>query len=239
VKWLSPLVTAIVLIAVCVLILICFNRMEVQHLRSQVQALQDERARLMEYARRLSANRRVAQVEVVNQRRDDAGRTITTLLWQEIGRDGTIGRPLTVDAIGELVYFDALVIKFMHRYVGEGDPGRGESLALFRRAFGDRQTPESGTALDRGAPPQTGESSSDAAAALHARLWRMFWELVDDPVMAAQYGVRIAQVEAQAIPARPGQLWEISLDAAGGLNIRRIPPRRQLGAAVSAQPPEP
>jgi hypothetical protein len=127
---------------------------------------------------------------------------------------------LAVEAVGELVYFESLVIKFEPRLVGEGDPQRGTSLAMFRRIFGDCQAPESVPELDRSARPPLDESDADGA--LHAELWARFWELVDDPRLAREFGVRVAQCEAPAAPLRVGQVWELMLDAAGGLNLRRI-----------------
>ena len=40
--------------------------------------------------------------------------------------------------------------------------------------------------------------------------------------IAAKYGIRVAQCEAPSVPLAPGQTWEVTLDAAGGLNVRKI-----------------
>jgi len=219
-RWIKFTLASVLLVSVAVFTAVKFGSQEVRQLQSQVNQLQQERQKLMEYAGRLSATRRVAQVDVLRQYHDAAGNPVTALVWQEIAPDGTLGRPLAVEATGTLVYFEALVIKFAQQYVGEGDAERGTSLAMFRRIFGDRQAPESAADLDRAARPPITQSS--AAAALEDELWAKFWELVDDPQLAAIYGVRVAQCEAPAVPVRPGQIWEVSLDAAGGLNLRLI-----------------
>jgi hypothetical protein len=158
---------------------------------------------------------------------DESGRTISTLLWQEIGPDGTLGIPVAVEVSGKSVYFEALVIKFATQHVGEGDPERGASLALFRRIFGDQQAPESAKDLDRSARPV--KDSPRERDALHDRLWARFWEFVDDPKLAETYGVRVAQCEAPSVPVAAGQIWEVAVDAAGGLNLRRIGTREASG----------
>lgn len=219
-RWVRFTLASALLVSVAVFTAVKFGSLKVRQLQNQVNQLQQERQKLMEYAERLSATRRVAQVDVLRQYHDAAGNPVTALVWQEIGPDGTLGRPVAVEATGTLVYFEALVIKFAQQYVGEGDAERGTSLALFRRIFGDRQAPESAADLDRAARPPIMQSS--AAAALEDELWAKFWELVDDPQLAAKYGVRVAQCEAPAVPVRPGQVWEVSLDAAGGLNLRLI-----------------
>ena len=210
-----------------------FGGVEARRLRAEVGRLEQERQRLVEYAERLSASRRVAQVDVVRQRVNERGQTVSTLLWQEIGRDGRLGRPLAVEAVGELVYLESLVIKFEPHFVGEGDPQRGTSLAMFRRIFGDCQAPESVPELDRSAHPPLDESDRDGSS--HAELWKRFWEMVDQPRLAAAYGVRVAQCEAPAVPLRAGQVWELALDAAGGLNLRRMG-GRVPGAAMPGVP---
>ena len=220
-KWLKFTLACAGVIAAATFTAVRFGGMEVRRLHAEVDELEQERTRLIEYAKRLGAERRVAQVDVVRQRQDQLGRTVSTLLWQEIGADGLLGKPLAVETIGDLVYFESLVLKFQQHYVGEGDPARGASLALFRRIFGDCQAPDSVCEIGRAARPVT-TSASEENERLHAELWEKFWEFVDDPRMAADYGVRVAQCEAPAAPLRAGQTWGLSLDAAGGMNISRL-----------------
>ena len=131
-----------------------------------------------------------------------------------------LGKPVAVEAYGTLVYFEAAVVKFARQHVEEGDPQRGTSLAMFRRIFGDCQAPESVPDIDRAARPPTEEDKESAA--LHAELWERFWEMIDDPELAERYGVRVVQCEAPAVPLKSGQIWEVAIDAAGGLNLRKI-----------------
>ncbi|MGD8451727.1 MAG: hypothetical protein PVJ57_07905 [Phycisphaerae bacterium] len=232
-KWMRLAIGSVVLVGTAVFVAVQFGSYEVRQLQQEVSRLEQERQQLLTYARRLCASRRVAQVDVVRQREDRDGRTISTLLWQEIGADGTLGKPLALETIGRQVYFEALVIKFDPELVKEGDAERGTSLAMFRRIFGDRQAPESVDDIDRSARPPvlTGD-----APALHDELWERFWELIDDPELAAKFGVRIAQCEAPSVLLKPNQIWEVTLDAAGGLNLRRIGTRESDDGHVSAWP---
>ncbi len=204
---------------VLVLALLANWQLGTSRLTRRVQELEQERERLVEYAERLCASSRVAQVTVLSQRSDEAGRTINELLWQEIGAQGVIGRPVKVKAVGDLVYFEAYVIKFEHETVAEGDPDRGASVAMFRRIFGDAEAAQSVILLDQTSPPLL---QSDPPASRHDGLWDRFWEFIERPEVAAQYGVRVAQCEAPAVPLRTGQIWELTLDAAGGLNVRKV-----------------
>lgn len=219
-KWFTYLAGTAAVVGGTAVVVLFLGNLEVQRLAARVGQLQREKAQLIEYARRLSASRRVAQVEILKQQPDDGGRTLTTLLWQEIGPTGTLGKPQAVETLGTQVYFEAMVIKFDQELVAQGDAARGSSLALFRRIFGDQQPPETGVEVDRASrPPLTDPRQADP---LHDRLWARFWEMVDDPHVAARFGVRVAQCEAPSVPVRAGQIWEVALDAAGGLNLRRI-----------------
>ena len=202
------------------LMVVQFGNFEARRLRNKVAALEEEKSQMVVYVDRLSAARRVAQVNVLQQRTDDGGRVLTTLLWQELAPNGTIGRPLSLEVVGTLVYFEAFVLKFEHRHVGTGDQERGSSLALFRRVFGDMQAPDSVSQFDRASRPVLEET--EEVKKLHERLWSRFWDLVDDPQLAAEYGVRIAQCEAPAVPLKAGQIWELTIDAAGGLNLHKV-----------------
>lgn len=194
---------------------------ELTRLRQRVDQLEQERARLVEYAQRLSASRRLAQMEVLEQRTAPDGQVVTGLLWQSIQPSGLLDRPLRIEVQGTQVYVEALVLKFEHRHVAEADPQRGASLALFRRVFGDRQAPETAREFERAGPPVSAGSADP-----HAGLWARFWALVDDPKLAARYGVRVAQCEAPSVRVRPGQVWEVTIDAAGGLNLKHVADRQ-------------
>ena len=231
-RWVNLAVGSLLLVTAAVFTAVKFGSFEVQQLKQEVDRLEQERQQLLDYAKRLGATHRVAQVDVVRQRIDERGHTVSTLLWQEIGADGMLGKPVAVEAVGTLVYFEAAVIKFAREHVEEGDPERGTSLAMFRRIFGDCQAPESVPDIDRNARPPTQEDKQ--AAPMHAELWRRFWEMVDDPELAKEYGVRVVQCEAPAVPLKPGQIWEVAIDAAGGLNLKIIgarasAPRRGTG----------
>ena len=203
-------------------------------LTAKIDQLEKERTELVEYARRLGSSRRVSQVNVFDQCLDAERRIVSRMRWQEIGADGLLGAPVELQTTGELVYFEALVIKFEQQLVGEGDPDRGASLALFRRIFGENQVPDSALLFDRAAPAMNSTAwtldSRERSSVTERAIWGRFWELIDDPELAKALGVRIAQVEAPAVPVRAGQVWEVTLDAAGGLNLRKLAevPRNDL-----------
>jgi len=213
---------------------------EVRRLQDEVHSLEREREQLVEYARGLVASRRVAQVDILEPTREPSGREMTNLLWQEIDSNGLLGAPLPLQVVGEQVYFEAAVLKF-----NQPDPGssRGEpvvSLVLFRRVFGDGQPAGLSNSLNSESHRTLPSENWDRDA--QDGLWSRFGELMEDPSLAEQYHVRVAQFEAPSVRVKPGQIWEVTLDAVGGLNLRligqRVPPLR-AGATLATRPIRP
>ncbi|GIK17404.1 MAG: hypothetical protein BroJett003_23680 [Planctomycetota bacterium] len=188
-------------------------------LNARLDELESEKQRLEDFVGRLRSSRRVGQLDVVKQYRDMLGRTVSVLLWQEIAEDGTLARPYALEVIGNQVYVEGKVIKFDHARLEESSGREGESLVLFHRIFADQQPPMTGVELDRQMPPQGVTTTLNAE---EAKLWERFWELTTNPELAKEHGVRVAQCEAPSVRVAPGQVWEVSLDAAGGLNLRYL-----------------
>ena len=226
--------TIAIVILAGALLLVGYEGLQRTASSARIRDLEREKAELYDYVRRLGASRRVAQINVLDQVPDPFGFALTRLRWQEMGPGGLVGAPMEILVSGGLVYFEAFVLKFEHDYVARGDLRRGASLALFRRVFGERQAPDSVPMLEPAFPP---DDRPLIERRLEQDLWRLFWRFVDQPDLAAEYGVRVAQCEAPAVPLRPGQVWEVTLDAAGGLNLRMLPGSRATGLISRALPP--
>lgn len=217
-----------------ILLFILFNRFQASRLTTRVQTLEREKTELVEYAERLAASRRVAQVNVLEQWRDEQGRLCSRLRWQEIGTDGRMGDPIEIDVIGEQVYFEAFVIKFDHDHVGRADADRGASVALFRRVFGDAQAPQSATPFDQLRANPVFDPVGPPAA--RDRLWSRFWDFASHPDVAERFGVRVAQCEAPAVRLSEDEIWEVKLDAAGGINLRLLAAAAKVARTADRQP---
>ncbi len=223
-------------LAIAGIVLVTFNlrTFEIRRLTAQVDALEQQRQELRDYIRRLSASRRVAQIDVIDQRPDQRGQPVSAIVWHDISSEGVLSDPQTVEVVGELMYVEAAVIKFNHDAVGKGDPEKGGSVAVFRRIFGDRQIAALAPNLNQASRPAASSAGSDET--FEVRLWDLFWRLMSDPKLAEQYGVRVAQCEAPAVRIKPGQIWEVALDAVGGLNLRLIGERKEI--TLATPPPQ-
>lgn len=175
---------------------------------------------------RLTRTTRVAQA-MLTRRFEEDGRSMSEVLLVEEDQDGEPKNRTRVVVEGDVVYFDALVLKFDSALVQGGDALKGRSVLLFRRIFGEHQKPSDGVAIDETAVdgiPQV-YRGDDPPSSVEVALWRDFWKYANDPKAAAAAGVRVAQGEAPYVKMEQGKLYELTLDHSGGLNIKptRIP----------------
>jgi hypothetical protein len=171
----------------------------------------------------LKIDQRLARLDVVAIDRDETGNAVSsTLEFVELAPSGEeLSKPRRFELPGDVIYIDNWVVKFDDNYIEKGDIERGTSLCLFRRIFSEQQKPTQGFSLDEiGMRPQAyarGGQLSD----FEKRLWSDFWGFANDPIKAAEAGIRAANGEAVSIQIREGASYNVSLRASGGLSITR------------------
>ncbi len=179
---------------------------------------------LEQIVERLSSERRIAQVLVTEQQRDEQGLLHTTLLFVEETRDGRTLSPRRITVRGDQIYIDALVIKFGHDYIKEGDALRGQSIALFDKIFGSAEKPDEATRIDEpGRIPEMYRGTDPRISDFEQALWRGFWELAQNPELAASQGVRIAQGQSVYGPLRPELLYTLTITPDGNIDMTAQP----------------
>lgn len=191
-----------------------------RHLRREAERKNEQ---LKQVIQRLSAERRMADVVVTEQRAVN-GTMTTTLLFVEYGRDGSTlpARRFTIN--GDVAYVDAMVIKFDGKFVQDNDPLRGRSIALFTRLYAENQPPEKGFRIDEpNQIPDVYRGGDPYVMDFERELWANFWKLADDEGYRKEMGVRVAQGEAVWTRFQPDRLYTLTLESNGGLNITSAP----------------
>lgn len=210
------------------LLLLCAGMFGAYQLQQIHRAQELEIIRLNEVVARLESESRVAQVMVKKQDKNPAtGLLETELKFAEIDRDGKPLPPRTFKVEGDIAYFDALVIKFDREYVERGEELRGKSICLFRRIFGENQTPEDGFPIDdrhgeRGGIPDIYRVDPDPSA-FEVDLWNDFWHYATHPEDSKEKGIRVIQGEAVYQQLTKENIYTLTLDSDGGLNIVAAP----------------
>jgi len=136
-----------------------------------------------------------------------------------------------------VIHFDALVIKFDHEDVAAGEALRGKSLALFRRIYGENQNPAEGHRVDPENDVPSVYRVNPQPSEFELRLWGRFWDYATDPDLAARDHVRVAQGESVYVPMQKGDVWTLTLQNNGGLNIKLRRAGRTGPARTSSGPP--
>jgi hypothetical protein len=194
-------------------------------LRAEVAALEETVARRDLQLEMLRARSRVARLEVLDQFPDPSRRSglTTRIRFTEVAADGSpLGPAQDFDIDGSLVYLDAQVIKFDDAFVESQDLLRGSSMLLFRRIFGEYQSPAEGFALDAAGERPAGYRAEAGLPEYQRDLWERFWEYANDPEVARRSGVRAMHGEAPYIKLAPERSYDVELRHAGGLDIRAV-----------------
>lgn len=192
-------------------------------IEAQLEREQQRTAELRQIVQRLTAERRVADVMVTDQKTVD-GVLRTSIVFVEYGKDDAALPAKRFTITGNMIHLDAMVVKFDGKFVEQNDPLRGHSVALFTRLYGDTQTPAEGFPIDEpGQVPAVYRDDDPKVRQFQQELWQNFWRLADDPGYRNEMGVRIAQGEGLWRPFEPDHLYTITLESNGGLNIRSEP----------------
>ncbi len=189
----------------------------------KIQKLLDENQELRTVVDRLNVETRRADILVTHQGTVD-GQLRTTLLFVEYAKDGSTLDPKSFTIDGKMAHIDAMVIKFEPTYVGKGDLLRGNSICLFTRLYGDKQTPEQGFVIDEpGQAPAVYRGADPRVSAFEQSLWHDFWKLANDAAYRRKEGVRVANGQGLWGPFEPGKLYTITIEANGGMNMSSAP----------------
>ena len=183
-----------------------------------------ENKALKEIIERLAADSRVAEVMVTEVKPDPkTKKTYTTIKFLEYDAKLNPLEPKYFTFSGNVIQFQARVIRFDNFYVKKGHPLRGKSAYLFLKAF---------ILTDKGAETfditkineiPSGYEVEGAKNNFERKLWRGFWEYALNPVQAAQSGVKNAQIEAPGTRFVPGLIYTVKIEHDGGLRIDSAP----------------
>ena len=198
-------------------------------------AEKNKRIQQLDMANRLlKVDVRLAEILVLKQWTSEATKkAMTQFQFVEIDSQGhPLGKPKVFTIEGDIVHIDGYIVKYFDKFVEAGDPLKGTSAFLFRRAYGEHQDPAEGFPIDseNSAPAayQRGSKMSD----LEADVWKNFWDYANNPGKAQKAGIRAAHGQANYIKLEPGKLYRIQLRASDGLSI--VAEELPAGGAIKA-----
>ena len=219
-------VKIIVLLAAISVCLYIANKYYLEPMREQQRLITNLKTIVAE----LTKDIRVAEVFVTDQGGDPLQ---TTFRFVEVDENGDmLGMPKDIIITGDIAYFDTLVIKFEDTFTPEKElPLSTEvlrsylsqkAIIFFRRIFSEKQKPEDGFVLDSQANPPWAYRTGPSISPFEQKLWSEFWEIANNPRLAADRGVRAAHGQAVYTKLQLGKHYILEQRLMGDLTIRPL-----------------
>jgi len=181
---------------------------------------------LLKIIERLSADSRIAEVLVTEVKNDPTtNKTYTTIKFLEYDTQLKPLKPRYFTFSGNIIQFQALVIRFDDFYIKKAHPLKGKSAYLFMKVFflGDNKTEI--YEINRINQIPSGYAVEGVKNNFERRLWERFWQYALNPETAKRVGIKNAQIEAPGTKFIPGILYTIKIEHDGGIRIdtQRLP----------------
>lgn len=182
----------------------------------------DEQIEKLETARRLlKVDHRLAQLNVIDQQKDDDGETINTVQFIELNPEGMpMGPPRVFKLKGDMIYIDGLSVTFRDEFVEQADLERGTSLFSFKRIFTDKQKPEDGFPLDDVGARPLAYGKGGRVSDFEKNIWDNFWSIANDEKKAGELGIANIHGSAPSIKPVKGHSYTFELRASGGPKLK-------------------
>lgn len=187
---------------------------------AELQQMVEKREAMID---RLSRSRRVANIQILAQKIDEDGNIEETdLLFIELDEQGSELARQGFTIPGDVLFIDGWTVKYFPDQVAQGDPLHGRTILLLRRLYSDQMAPRDGFVIDTPGAVPPGYAAGEIGK-FEQMIWQQFWRLATDAELAASMSVRVAQGEAVYKPVREGQVYELIVDAIGGMSLTPMP----------------
>jgi hypothetical protein len=171
----------------------------------------------------LTREEEVGYAKVLSQEQQN-GRLLTRILFVVTDPDDMTRRILEkeFEVEGDVVFFDALIVKFKNKPVMEG---KERALFLWRRIYSDKMTPENGFPIDTpgSEPKRYAQICAKLSVKNRAMFWDEIWQLSDDPERLNRSGVQAVYGNAVYKKVKPGLIYRFKLDSSGAFFPDTLP----------------
>ncbi|MBI9020235.1 MAG: hypothetical protein JEZ10_03140 [Verrucomicrobia bacterium] len=188
-----------------------------------VHDLLGENKKLKQSLTALTHEDQIGYAKVVRQETRD-GKRYTTIRFVETARDDLLQTVLEkeYEIEGDTVHFDALVVSFSDQAVMDG---KERSLYLWRRVYGENQTPAEGYAIEEegAAPARYANLLGRLRMKDRDLFWGAIWDLANDPEALKQHGIKAIYGNAVYKKLKPGLIYVFKISASGQVYPETIP----------------
>ncbi|HAQ57641.1 MAG TPA: hypothetical protein DEA16_05980 [Opitutae bacterium] len=209
-KWIGSLMVLAALVTASIL------GISFYHSTASIHKLLTENHQLNKAVRNLTQEEQIGYATLQSQSRNDLGELESVVRFVQTAADNpqtTVSEQLFV-VRGDIIYFDALIVKFTNEYVKDGTE---RALYLWRRIYGETTTPANGDAIE--IPGTAPERYYTITESLHLKnrdiFWEAIWELANDPTRLSDYGVQAVFGNAIYTRMQPGKVYIFKISASG------------------------
>lgn len=189
-----------------------------------IQRLLTENTKLKEAITNLTTEEQIGYAKVIKQETDPNGRLFMTLRFVETDRKDKLKKILEKEYTieGDVVHFDALIIKFGSQMVMDG---KARSLYLWRRIYGEKMAPETGFLIEEigKEPARYNDVLTLLPPAYRQLFWDHIWQLANDTELLKQYDIEAVYGNAVYSKLRPGLIYVFKITPSGQVYPEIVP----------------
>jgi len=188
-----------------------------------IAELLKENKQLKDAINNLTVEDQIGYAKVISKETKD-GRLITTITFIETARDDKTKKILeknyTIE--GDIVHFDALIIKFTNQMVQDG---KEKALYLWRRIYGETMAPDTGFKIEEPnvEPARYTEVFSKLKVKDKTLFWSSIWDLANDPQKLKEYGIEAVYGNDVYHQLKEGLIYIFKITSTGQFYIDTIP----------------
>lgn len=166
---------------------------------------------------------KIGYAKVIDQETKD-GRLFTRLKFIETDADDDskilLEREYQIE--GDVIHFDALIVKFGSEFVMDG---REKAIYLWRRVYSDKMKPEAGLQIEAfGTEPRRYQDICDKLSIQKRDMfWSEIWDLSNNPEKLNELGITAVYGNAVYKKLRKGLIYVFKIKNTGELYPETIP----------------
>ncbi|MBT61905.1 MAG: hypothetical protein CML13_01670 [Puniceicoccaceae bacterium] len=183
---------------------------------SSIHSLLTENHALNQAISNLTQEEQIGFATVLSQDTDALGQVSTKFKFVQTaaGNPKEIVDEQIYTIAGDVVHFDALIIKFSDAYVRLG---KERALYLWRRIYGEQTAPEQGApvAVPDSAPERYYAITKSLKLSDRELFWQAIWSLANDPQRLSEYGITAVFGNAIYTRMEVGKVYLFKIGASG------------------------
>jgi hypothetical protein len=186
------------------------------HSTASIHELLTENHQLNKAVRNLTHEDQIGYAVLQSQSRNQFGelQSVVRFVQTEANDPKTIVSEQLFTIDGDIVHFDALIVKFTNEYVKDG---KERALYLWRRIYGETTQPAAGEAIEiPGSAPERYYAITESLKIKNRDIfWESIWDLANDTSQLSQYGIQAVFGNAIYTRMQPGKVYLFKINASG------------------------